>query len=89
MPRERGRALHVLGLFGGVDCRASPFAQVRLRRCAEVATRAPPRTTRSAPTVAELCKKFIEDHPRQRNKPSTQVGYQKCIRNNIIPMLAA
>lgn len=27
--------------------------------------------------------------PRQRNKPSTQVGYQKCIRNNIIPMLAA
>ena len=42
---------------------------------------------RSAPTVAELCKKFMGDHSRQRNKPSTQVGYQKCIDNNIIPML--
>jgi len=37
----------------------------------------------------EPYKKFIEDHPKQRNKPSTQVGYQKCIRNNIFSMLAA
>ncbi|MBS1942175.1 MAG: tyrosine-type recombinase/integrase [Bacteroidetes bacterium] len=42
---------------------------------------------RKAPTVAELCDKFMEEHSKQRNKPSTQAGYQKCIRNNIIPML--
>lgn len=29
----------------------------------------------------------MEDHSKQRNKPSTQVGYQKCINNNIIPLL--
>jgi integrase len=42
---------------------------------------------RKAPTVAELCVKFMEDHSKQRNKPSTQAGYQKCITRNIIPML--
>lgn len=42
---------------------------------------------RKVPTVKELCEKFMEDHSKQRNKPSTQAGYQKCIRNNIIPML--
>ena len=42
---------------------------------------------RAAPTVKELCEKFMEDHSKQRNKPSTQVGYQKCINNNIIPLL--
>ena len=42
---------------------------------------------RKAPTVAELCEKFMEDHSRQRNKPSTQAGYQKCIKRNIVPML--
>lgn len=42
---------------------------------------------RKAPNVAELCVKFMEDHSKQRNKPSTQAGYQKCINRNIIPML--
>lgn len=42
---------------------------------------------RAAPTVKELCEKFMEDHSKQRNKPSTQAGYQKCIKRNIIPML--
>lgn len=42
---------------------------------------------RAAPTVKELCEKFMEDHSKQRNKPSTQAGYQKCINNNIVPML--
>ncbi len=42
---------------------------------------------RKAPTVAELYVKFMEDHSKQRNKPSTQVGYQKSIKRNIIPML--
>lgn len=42
---------------------------------------------RSAPTVKELCGKFMEDYSRQRNKPSTQEGYQSVIDRNIIPML--
>ncbi len=42
---------------------------------------------RKAPTVAELCVKFMEDHSKQRNKPSTQAGYQKVIDRNIVPML--
>ncbi|MFM0718893.1 site-specific integrase [Paraburkholderia strydomiana] len=42
---------------------------------------------RQAPTVAELCKKFMEDYSSKRNKPSTQVGYQGVIDRNIIPLL--
>jgi len=30
---------------------------------------------RKAPTMAELCKKFMEDYSKKRNKPSTQEGY--------------
>lgn len=42
---------------------------------------------RQALTVADLCKKFIEDYSKKRNKPSTQVGYQGVINRNIIPLL--
>ncbi len=42
---------------------------------------------RKAPTVAELCVKFMEDHSKQRNKPSTQDGYRSVIDRNIIPLL--
>ncbi|EVT85389.1 integrase [Pseudomonas aeruginosa VRFPA09] len=42
---------------------------------------------RKAPTVKELCVKFMEDYSRQRNKPSTQKGYQSVIDRNIIPMI--
>ncbi|HBO3058547.1 DUF4102 domain-containing protein [Pseudomonas aeruginosa] len=42
---------------------------------------------RSAPTVKELCVKFMEDYSKVRNKPSTQEGYQGAIDRNIIPML--
>ncbi|EOU1352873.1 tyrosine-type recombinase/integrase [Pseudomonas aeruginosa] len=42
---------------------------------------------RKAPTVKELCAKFMEDYSKQRNKPSTQKGYQSVIDRNIIPML--
>lgn len=42
---------------------------------------------RKAPTVEELCKKFMEDYSKQRNKPSTREGYQSVIDRNIIPML--
>jgi len=34
-----------------------------------------------------LCKKFMEDHSKQRNKPSTQRGYQAVIDRCIVPML--
>ena len=42
---------------------------------------------RKAPTIAELCKKFMEDYSKKRNKPSTRVGYQGVIDRCIIPML--
>jgi len=42
---------------------------------------------RKAPTMEELCKKFMKDYSRQRNKPSTQEGYQSVINHNIIPLL--
>ncbi|MCL2716737.1 MAG: integrase arm-type DNA-binding domain-containing protein [Alphaproteobacteria bacterium] len=42
---------------------------------------------RKAPTMAELCRKFMEDYSRKRNKPSTQGGYQGVIGRNNIPLL--
>ncbi|OAI58722.1 integrase [Ralstonia solanacearum] len=42
---------------------------------------------RKAPTVEELCKKFMEDHSKKRNKPSTQLGYQRVIDRCIVPLL--
>ncbi|KVS21918.1 tyrosine-type recombinase/integrase [Burkholderia vietnamiensis] len=42
---------------------------------------------RKAPTIEELCKKFMEDYSKKRNKPSTQAGYQGVINRNIIPLL--
>ena len=42
---------------------------------------------RKAPTMAELCKKFMEDYSKKRNKPSTWRGYQAVIDRCIVPML--
>jgi len=42
---------------------------------------------RKAPTMEALCAKFMKDYSRQRNKPSTQEGYQSAIDRNIIPLL--
>ncbi|PJL68917.1 integrase [Stenotrophomonas maltophilia] len=42
---------------------------------------------RKAPTVAELCEKFMANYSKQRNKPSTQKGYQAVINRNVIPLL--
>ena len=42
---------------------------------------------RKALTVKDLCEKFMEDHSRQRNKTSTQRGYQAVIDRCIVPML--
>ena len=40
---------------------------------------------RKAPTVKELCTRFMEDHSKVRNKPSTQKSYQYQIDNYIVP----
>lgn len=40
---------------------------------------------RKAPTVKELCSRFMEDHSKLHNKPSTQDGYQYQIDNFVIP----
>jgi len=42
---------------------------------------------RKAQTMEALCAKFMKDYSRQRNKPSTQEGYQSVINHNIIPLL--
>jgi hypothetical protein len=40
---------------------------------------------RKAPTVKELCIRFMEDYSKTRNKPSTQHSYQYQINASIIP----
>jgi hypothetical protein len=42
---------------------------------------------RKAPTMEELCQKFMQDYSKKRNKPTTQEGYQSVIDRNIIPLL--
>jgi len=42
---------------------------------------------RKAPTVEALCKKFMEDYSKKRNKPSTQRGYQAVIDRCIVPLI--
>ena len=52
-----------------------PASCARLRRSGQVRT------------IEELCKKFMEDYSKKRNKPSTRVGYQGVIDRYIIPLL--
>lgn len=40
---------------------------------------------RKAPTVKELCGRFMEDHSKPHNKPSTQDSYQYQIDKFVIP----
>ncbi len=42
---------------------------------------------RKAPTMKEFCHTFMEDYSKQRNKPSTQRGYQGVINRCIIPIM--
>lgn len=42
---------------------------------------------RKAPTMKEFCHTFMEDYSNQRNKPSTQRGYQGVIDRCIIPIM--
>ncbi|KGA23295.1 integrase [Pectobacterium brasiliense] len=78
-----------LGLYGELTVeQARSLAQewlAQVRRGGDPA--AEKAAARQAPTVKELCIKFMEDYSSQRNKPSTQEGYQSVIDRNIIPML--
>lgn len=42
---------------------------------------------RKAPTMKEFCHTFMEDYSKQRNKPSTQRGYQGVIDRCILPIM--
>jgi integrase len=44
---------------------------------------------RHAPAVRDLCKRFLEDYSRPRNKPSTVETYQKYADRHIIPILGS
>ena len=78
-----------LGLYGELTVeQARSLAQewlAQVRRGGDPA--ADKAEARTAPTVKELCAKFMEDYSKQRNKPSTQKGYQSVIDRNIIPMI--
>jgi integrase len=78
-----------LGLFGELTVeQARSLAQewlAQVRRGGDPA--ADKAEARQAPTVEELCKKFMEDYYKKRNKPSTRVGYQGVIDRCIIPLL--
>jgi len=78
-----------LGLFGELTVeQARSLAQEWLaqgRRGGDPA--AEKAEARQAPTVKELCTKFMEDYSKKRNKLSTQAGYQAVINRNIIPLL--
>lgn len=46
-------------------------------------------TARNAPSVKELCAKFIEDYSKPKNRPRTVKSYQGYINRHIIPKLGA
>ena len=78
-----------LGLYGELTVeQARSLAQewlAQVRRGGDPA--AEKAEARQAPTVKELCTKFMEDSSKKRNKLSTQAGYQAVINRNIIPLL--
>ena len=44
---------------------------------------------RNAPSMKELCAKFIEDYSKPKNRPSTVKSYQAYINRHVIPKLGA
>lgn len=73
-----------LGLFGELTIeQARTLVQDWL---AEVRKGGDPSAAK-APTIKELCTKFMEDYSKVRNKSSTQDGYQGVIVRNITPVL--
>lgn len=67
-----------LGLYGELTVeQARSLAQEWLAQVRRGGDPAAEKTqARQAPTVKELCTKFMEDYSRKRNKPSTQAGYR-------------
>lgn len=41
---------------------------------------------RNQPTIADMCERFLEEHSKQHNKPSTVLGYERNNRNHIMPL---
>ena len=78
-----------LGLYGELTVeQARSLAQewlAQVRRGGDPA--AEKAEARQAPTVKELCTKFMEDYSKKRNKLSTQAGYQAVINRTLIPLL--
>lgn len=78
-----------LGQYGELTVeQARSLAQewlAQVRRGGDPAADKP--AARNAPTVKELCVKFLEDYSKVRNKPSTQHGYRSVIDRNIVPMI--
>jgi integrase len=42
---------------------------------------------RDQPSIAELCERFMVEHSRQHNKPLTVLGYERNIRNHVLPIM--
>lgn len=40
---------------------------------------------RNQPTIEDMCRRFLDDHSRQHNKPLTVLGYERNNRNHILP----
>ncbi|MGG2037371.1 site-specific integrase [Pseudomonas paraeruginosa] len=78
-----------LGLYGELTVeQARSLAQEWLAQVRRGGDPAAEKTAaRQAPTVKELCAKFMGDYSKERNKPSTQRGYQGVIDRNINPIL--
>ena len=63
------------------------MAQEWLAEVRRAATPARLRPPPAAQTMKEYCHTFMEDYSKQRNKPSTQRGYQGVIDRCIIPIM--
>lgn len=42
---------------------------------------------RKAPTVAQLCQRFLEEHSARRNKPGTAYNYRRLVDRFVLPQL--
>jgi len=80
-----------IGLFGELTVeQARALAQdwlAEVRRGGDPSLRKS--EARKAPTVKELCARFMQDYSRLHNKPRTQDTYQGQINRHIIPLLGS
>ena len=42
---------------------------------------------RHAPTMADLCRRFLDEHAARRNKPGTAYNYRRMIERFVLPTL--